>query len=306
MTACLLSACGDPSPLRIGSNQWPAYEPLYLARDAGLYGDAGIRLIEMPSASDVMQHLRLDNLEGGALTLDETLTLLSEGVDLAVVAVLDVSNGADALIARPGIERLDQLRGKRLGVELSAVGALMLDAVLRAARLGPGDLTTVPLTVDEHAKAFEAGRVDAVITFEPTRSRLIEAGGRQLFDSRRIPGRIIDVLAIRHEAIERQPGRVRALLRGYFAARSLLRAEPGRSAARMAPRLGLDARQLLNAYAGMRLPDLAGNRRWLKGPKARLPAVARRLLALMHRQGLIDRMPSIEALADARWLPETP
>ena len=39
----------DPEPiLRVGTNVWPGYEPLYLARDLG-YLDESIRLVEYSS-----------------------------------------------------------------------------------------------------------------------------------------------------------------------------------------------------------------------------------------------------------------
>ncbi len=212
----IVTGCFEAPPLlRIGTNQWPGYEPLYLARASGAYADAPIQLVELPSASDVMQQLRGGVLEGGALTLDETLTLITEGVDLVVVLIMDVSNGADALLAKPGIEQLAELRGHALGVELSAVGAVMLDAVMEAGKLKMEDLNIVSVPVDRHLQAFESGRIDALITFEPNRSILLEQGARLLFDSGRIPGRIVDVLAVRRDALRDRAEGLRQLLRGY-------------------------------------------------------------------------------------------
>ncbi|MDQ6966158.1 MAG: hypothetical protein Q9M23_04455, partial [Mariprofundaceae bacterium] len=71
----LLAAC-TPAPkpdLRIGTNIWPGYEPLYLARSLGLFKDTGISLIEYPSSTETMRALRHGSIEAGALTLDEAL-----------------------------------------------------------------------------------------------------------------------------------------------------------------------------------------------------------------------------------------
>lgn len=303
----VLTGCFEAPPLlRIGTNQWPGYEPLYLARANGAYADAPIQLIELPSSSDVMQQLRGGVLEGGALTLDETLTLISEGVDLVVVLIMDVSNGADALLAKPGIEQLADLRGHALGVELSAVGAVMLDAVLEAGKLKMDDLSIVSVPVDRHLHAFETGRVDALITFEPNRSLLLDRGAKLLFDSSRIPGRIVDVLAIRRAALRDRSDGLRQLLRGYFAARALMRSDPAGSARRMAPRLKLNAEQLLVAYRGLILPDLEENRRWLGGRGARILPIARHLAELMLNHGLISRLPELRDFHSDAWLPGPP
>ena len=61
-----------------------------------------------------------------SLTLDELLTARGNGIELCVIAVLDSSAGADALMARPGLEHLKALAGQRIGAEDSASGALML------------------------------------------------------------------------------------------------------------------------------------------------------------------------------------
>ena len=51
----LLGACEQtPHPLRVGTNVWPGYEPLYLAREQGYLSEDAVRLIELPSATDVM------------------------------------------------------------------------------------------------------------------------------------------------------------------------------------------------------------------------------------------------------------
>lgn len=123
--ALLLLSCGPaPEPLlRIGTNTWPGYEPLYLARSLGYYEGSPITLVELTSASEVIHALRSGTLEGAALTLDEVLTLLDDGFDLKVVLVMDFSNGGDVLLAKPGIDSTADLRGKRIAVEYTAVGA---------------------------------------------------------------------------------------------------------------------------------------------------------------------------------------
>lgn len=142
----LLSACTRPateSPLRIGTNNWPGYEPLYLARDLGHYKGTPIKLVELPSTSEVMHALRNRTLEGAALTLDETLTLLDSGFHLKIILVMDFSDGGDVLLAKPEIASLSALRGKRVAVEYTAVGAIILDAALNAAGLSASDITIV-------------------------------------------------------------------------------------------------------------------------------------------------------------------
>jgi len=307
LLACLLAllpgACSEPGSLRIGSNRWPGYEPLYLARDRQAFQREEVHLVELPSSSDVMQYLRNGNLDGGMLTLDETLTLITDGVPLRVVLVMDVSNGADTLLAQPEIQDLAGLKGRRIGVELSALGALMLESILEKTGLRSDQVTLVPLTIDQQEAAFRARRVDAVITFDPTRSRLLAEGAVELFSSRKIPGRIVDVLAIRQDALTEHAAQLRRLLAGYFEARRFMAERPRLAASQMAPRLGMDEAGLRQAFQGLTLPDLTDNHRWLEGAQPRLLDSAKRLADLMLRHRLIDHPPSLEGLTDGRYLP---
>jgi len=94
--AVSLSACSDNTPekpIRIGTNVWPGYEPLYLARDIGLYDKAKVQLVEYPSASGVIRALKSRSIEAAALTLDEVLVLLQHKIPVRVVLVMDISVG---------------------------------------------------------------------------------------------------------------------------------------------------------------------------------------------------------------------
>jgi NitT/TauT family transport system substrate-binding protein len=302
-SALALSMCVQRQEplLRVASNVWPGYETLYLARSLGYYDDKNIRLVEMPSNNQVSQALRNGMIEAACLTLDEALSLMQDGMDLRVVLVMDVSLGADVVLARPEIDSLKALRGKRIGVENAAVGAVMLDAALQAGGLQAQDVTIIPLTVDEHAAAYLAGKVDAAVTFEPVRSTLLKEGARILFDSSQVPGRIVDVLVVRSEIAAAHAEALKKVLKGHFLAREYLASQPQDAAKRMAPRLNGDA---LAQFAGLNVPDLKENRELLGGNPPSLRNTAHELADLMLRRKLLQRPVSVERLADPSFLPE--
>lgn len=303
----LLSAYGcmqKPEPLlRIATNIWPGYETLYLARSLGLYDKAPIRLVEMPSASQSLHALRNGVVEAAALTLDEALNLLQDRVDLRVVLVMDVSNGADALIARAEIGDLADLRHKRVGVENTATGAVVLDAVLERAGLQAEDIMILPKTINDHLLAWQNQEVDALITFDPVRSKLIEQGGHELFDSSQIPGRILDILVVRADVIDQHKATLKTLISGYFAALEHIRQQPEDAARRLAPRMAIEPRQALALFDGVKLPNAEENRQWLSGSPSALNQAASNLAALMSRHQLLQFDIKIDSLAEPGFLP---
>lgn len=302
----VLSACSAPRPpLRVGTNIWIGYESLYVAESEGILAKAPVRLVTMRNASDVQQALHAGMLEAATLSLDEALNVVDQGLDLRVVLVMDVSNGADAVLAGPGIRSPEDLRGKRVGVETNAMGALMLQACLEAAGLGPQDVRIVDIGVDRHAAAFRGGEVDAVVTFEPVRSELLREGAAVVFDSSEVPDRIVDVLVVTPEVLERDPDAIRSLVAGHFKALLFFRDQPLRAAAIMRARQRSQPEDIVKAFDGVKLPDLAENRRLLGAGSAApaLEASAERLVKIMVAHDLLAQPVAVRGLFDGRFLP---
>lgn len=303
--ALTLAAC-SPSyqpPLMVGANTWIGYEPLFLAREQGWLDGHNLRLVELASSSQTMDALRAGQLDLAGLTLDETLTLQQEGVPLAVIWVLNVSNGADALVARQGIADLASLRGRRIGVEQTALGALVLDAALRQAGLQGSDVHIASLPIDEHLSAWRSGQVDALVTFDPLHQALLQEGGHDLFDSRAMPGQIVDVLVARPSALQCCSRRIAALLAGQQRALRYLHAAPIPAQAHIAQRLGLQSADIARSLAHIELPDTQANARLLGGATPPLAQSAAQLGAVMVQRGLLTTVPATAtaALLDARF-----
>lgn len=298
-----LMGCSRAEPLlRIASNVWPGYELLYLARHLGYFNDQEIRLTEVPSATVCIQLLAAGSVEGAMLTLDEVLTARADGLDLRVIAVLDVSLGADVLLVRPGIDSLQDLKGKRIGVEQSAVGAVMLDAVLQKAGLEPADINAVYMTVNKHRTAYSRGEVDALISFEPVRTQLVREGARLLFSSADIPGRIIDVLAVLPSAIDKSPLALAQLVDAHFRARQYFLEHPQEASAALADRLQLAPADVPGSYDGLELPDLQKNRAYLQGAAPLLETSAAELVRIMEAAQLLPGRVSTTSLIDGSFL----
>lgn len=304
VTGLPLAGCYRNEPtVRVVSNVWPGYELMYVAEEKEFFGQAPIRMHTMPSATSCLQALAAGSADAAGLTLDEVLSARADNMPLVVIAVLDVSHGGDAVLARPDIMALAGLRHKRIGVEQSAVGAVMLDAMLKAAGLTHRDITIVHATVDRHLELYRGGHVDALVTFQPI-PRLLNAGEAiTLYDSSQVPDRIIDVLAVRPAAIQRSPQALRALVAGHFQALALWQDAPARLAPLMAEHLGTEVVNVMSAFEGIVLPDASANQQWLAGTSPRLYTVAEELQQLMLSASLIAQPASLAGLVDSRLLP---
>lgn len=298
LVTILVSCLQSPAPpLRVGTNVWPGYEPLYLARDLGYYQEhPSIQIVNYPSATEAIRAYRNRDLEVVALTLDEALTLAETEPQLRVFLVADISQGADVILAKPSLQSLRDLKGKRVGVESTALGAYLLSRALEKAGMRLQDVRVIPLGASEHAAAYKQGQVDAVVTFEPTRSILLAAGARLLFDSTQIPGEIVDVLVTQQSILDNQQPMMKTLGRAWFRSLDYLTQNPQEAARRIAPRQGVTPDQFLAALKLLKIPNLAENQAILSQTDPTLANGAQQLSQIMVDQKLLKQPIAVKEL----------
>lgn len=280
--------------LRIGTNVWIGSEPLYLARELGHLDPKAVQLVEYPSASEVLRAFRNQAIDGMLISLDELFGLAADGLQPRVILVADVSHGADVVVGRADMRTVKDLKGKRVAVESGALGAYVLSRALTLNGMQAGDVDVVHLESNEQPAAFEKGQVDAAVTFDPYRAQLLRAGAKTLFDSRQIPGEIVDLVAVRATVLEKQPQAVQVLLAGWFKAIDYLEREPQDAARRMGIRQQTSAEQFLAALRDLHIPSRQENLALLGGAAPRLASSGRRLMNLMLEAKLLRAPVVIE------------
>lgn len=296
-----LGGCSRSAPLTFGVHHWIGFEPLYLAEDFRWLPQS-VLLRAGTSARDSMDGLLAGELDGAGLTLDETIRLRSQGMDLVVVAVADVSAGADVLIVRPHIAQLSDLKGQRVAAEMNGVSGILLLKILEFAGLSRDDIVTVDLPVNQHPQAWSRGDIDASVCYEPVVSMIEKEGGLRLFDSRGTPETIFDLLVVTRDIADDNPGAVRDLVAAHFAGLGHLVRGMHDAIYRVAARQGIQPENVKNALATVMLPDLAANQRYL-ATSGRVESLALSLSRLMLREGLIDREPKQQSFCDSAFLP---
>ena len=289
MALVSLAGCMRPpeAALRIGTNVWIGSEPLYLARELGKLDSASVQLVEYPSASDVLRAYRNQALDGMVISLDELYVLAADGFKPRIIVVVDVSHGADVVVGRPGMRTMQDLKGKAVAVESSALGAFVLSRALAKADMQASDVNVVHLESNEQPNAYEKGLVDGAVTFDPFRSQFMRAGASTLFDSTQIPGEIVDVIAVDADMFEKKPKGIRALLSGWFAALDYMKSDPKDAARRMGIRQQTSGEEFLKAQAGLRIPTREENLKMLGGREPELAVTGRRLMTLMVEAKLL-------------------
>ena len=303
LVAALTSCFGPPSmPLRIGANLWTGYETLFLARDLGELEGKPIQLFDFPSGTEEVRAYRNNEIDGAGLSIDQVITLADTQGDIRIIAIMDYSNGGDVILARPGLTRMRDLKGKRIGVEATALGAFFLGRALELNDMTPQDVKAVSLELVDHEAAYKAGRVDAVVTFGPARINLLQAGAIPLFDSAMIPGEIVDTLAASTQAIADNAENLQALVAARFKALDYFQMNPADAARRMARRTQVKPQEMLAAFRLLKQTSLEENVALLTQRDPTLVTSMTNLIRVMHDSGLIKEKMDPASLLDAQFV----
>jgi NitT/TauT family transport system substrate-binding protein len=282
----------------VGTVPWVGTEPLFLARELGLFGGS-VHLAEYLSSEHEVRAFQNGVVDAAAVTLDQVLNLGHLRQQAQVVLVLDASHGADCVVAQPLVKTVAELRGRKVGSEDVTLPTYMLARALEEAGMRLEEVQREYGGLGDLGIMLRKGEVDAVVTFEPYCQQLAAEGARVIFDSSQMPGEIVDVLVVRRSYLQSHPAQVDTLIRGWLAALDMLRERPAEAARRMGPRVELDEGRFLEAMKGVRYLDMREQREQLMGERPRLMETLERLGALMVRAKALPEVPAFHGIIDS-------
>lgn len=203
--------------MRIMGAPWVGNSAIVAAREQKRFAPLDVRIIMLATDFDgwrAVVEKRADMFTG---TIFDMIRAIDQGVDLRIVMALDFSAGADGVLAREGITKIEDLRGKRIAVERSTTTHFVLLRALERAGLGEADVVIENIATDAALEALDQGRVDAAALWDPFLSRGAKGGRKIIFTTAEIPGEIIDVLGVRADLLQDRSADVDTILRGTHA-----------------------------------------------------------------------------------------
>lgn len=190
---------GRAEPLKIAYSDWPGWVAWQVGIDKGWFKEAGVDVqFEWFEYVPSMEAFAAGKVDAVAMTNGDALVTGATGAPSKMIIINDYSNGNDMVVAKPGIESVKDLKGKKIGVEVGFVSHLLLLKALEANGLTEADVTLVNVPTHETPKAFASGDVDAIVAWQPNSGQALKAvpGSKAVFTSKDAPGLIYDVLAV--------------------------------------------------------------------------------------------------------------
>ncbi len=293
--------------VRLGFSAWPGWFPWQVAEEKGLFDKAGVdvKLTYFESYTDSLNALNTGNLDANSQTLGDTISSVSGGAEQVVILVNDNSTGNDQIIVAPGIGRIEDLKGKRVGAEEGTVDHFLLLLGLDKAGLRQSDIDFKPLATDAAAAAFAAGQLDAVGVFAPfTTTALERPDSKALFTSAEFPGAIPDHLVFSRAFVEDNPGEVQKLVDVWFDTLAYIAAHKDEAVAIMARRAGVSVDDYAAYDRGTTVFTAEQNlQAFAPGDDmSHLDFAARRISTFLKEAGLVDKEPDLTGLLDAGFV----
>ena len=189
--------------------------PIHLSREKGFYRAEGLEVDYVIMKPQVAMQALIAGDVGYTTALGSTIRAALRNVPLRVVMTI-ADKPLFALIARPGIGSVEELKGKLLGI--SSFGAstdTYARALLRRAKLTPNqDVKIIALGGGmNRIAAMETGAIDAALIEAPYNVMLERKGFRKiLFVGDVIPSPLAG-LGTRLDKIQKQPDEVQRLVR---------------------------------------------------------------------------------------------
>jgi NitT/TauT family transport system substrate-binding protein len=156
------------------------------------------------------------------------------------VRVTDYSGGADVIVANTPIRTLQQLVDQRVGVEPNSLNSYILARALRSAGLTAEQVRLVNLSQGAMLDALQTGVIDAAVSYPPFSVQILKQPQYQeIFNTRAIPGEILDVIAFDASVLASRQAEVQAMLRALEGAYEYAKLYPDAANKLMAARESL-------------------------------------------------------------------
>lgn len=195
--AGLASVLADP--IKLAYSDWPGYTVMEVAKQKGWFKDAGLDVelvwFEYLPSIDAFSAGKVD---GVMVVADDAMVTGANGGKSKIVCLVDYSEGSDMIVGAPGVESIKDLKGKKVGVEVTLVEHMLLLHALKENGMSQSDVELVNTATDKTPQTLASGTVAAIGAWYPISGQALKTvpGSKPLFTSAQAKGLIFDVIAV--------------------------------------------------------------------------------------------------------------
>jgi NitT/TauT family transport system substrate-binding protein len=230
----------EDGTINISLDEWVGWKSiidanggLHTAKDS-IYDKLGVKLniSVINDATQSSDALIKGDLDGAGYTVNRYAFLYNKFQEnktpVKMGFITNSSNGGDGIIAKKGINRVEDLVGKKIGVPRYSEAQTLVEWLLQKSTLTDAQIKDIRKnmvmfdTPDDAAKAFYAGQLDAAATWQPYLSQATETvDAHVLFSTKDATNIIMDGIVFRQDFIDSHKETVSKLLEGALQAQPM-------------------------------------------------------------------------------------
>ncbi len=252
--------CGTKkTPLHIGIDDWPPCQLWYIAQEKGYLNGTEMKIIKFSNWSDSLSSFSLGKIDLTHSTLFNALYYQPKGDTAKAILLSDSPKKGDGLVTKKGINKISDLKGKKIAVELGTDEHFFLYKALKTANIKDDQVTIVPRTNRNAAELFLAGEVDACFVYEPYLSKAAQAGNILIYVDDM--GGYIDVLMARAEPLNNRKKDYVNLINAWYKSQNFVKEHPEEAYTIMASKTGMSSEEFEAFYESFVFYDLDTNKK---------------------------------------------
>jgi len=238
---------------------WFGFAPVFVAQEEGYFASEEL---EVTTAFDNDRANVLPAMATGAIectmrTIGESMSRPRQADTTGtIIGTIDISIGADGVVASGDIKSVEDLIGKTMAGEINHPGTTLVQHALSQMGKSIDDVNIQLIATDDSAAVFEDTSVSAVATWEPMMGSIVKGSSREgahvLLSSADYEGLITDVILVRTDDYQANPEKYAKFLRGIYRAIDLYIADPDKFIAISAPFFDTPPDEMKEALAGVK------------------------------------------------------
>lgn len=271
-TAKIPEAKSDSKPtaqnkvIKIGYSDWPGWVAWQVAIDKGWLKEAGVNAeFKWFDYSASLSAFAANQLDAVLVTNGDNLVTASGGTKGVMIMATDYSAGNDVIIAKSGINTIQDLVGKSVATEKGLVDHLLLSTALEDSKISLKNINIVNAMTNELPQVFASQDVDAIAVWQPVANQALKsvAGSKIIYSSKNKPGLIYDTLTVQPAHLSANKEEWKKIIQVWDKTVKYINdpATHDDAVNIMAKRVGVDPKQYEQFIGGTHLLDLEANKK---------------------------------------------
>jgi len=231
--------------LVMGLDSWIGSTPALIALDRGYNNDymLNMELKYITNDRDRITELKNGTIHVTEMTLPAFLKFQSEFPNSGIiVGITDFSRGADGIIAKEGINTLNDMEGKTVSYVSDGIGKFILNKFLRLTGLRYQDIKALERKeMSDVVDDLKNGRADLIVSWSPDMNITLKemnaskpGSVKMLITTKEVPDLVPTVLVVNKSVADKYPEKVEAFLKTWYVSAKYIIEKPDKAYERLA------------------------------------------------------------------------